>query len=431
MKKLKRVLCIIVSVECILVVILWHNRTGLVRKWPWSSDVICLDEDGSQLYGEQEIDGEWYYFDEETGIMQTGFVLLDGVTYYYNADGTRAGGALEIDGSWYYFDEDTGAMHTGFLELADGTCYYDEDGTRAAGLRAIDGALYYFDETLGTMITDQYLDITIDGVTQLVYFSDDGSMDAENVGSGTVDEDGNYVTTYAEMEAGIETIMDSYGGTCGVYFEYLPTGDFLTIEDENMYPCSLIKVFVMAAVYEEIAEGSLDYDDRLYYLENMMIYSDNTCYNTLLAMLGNGSGLDGAAVVNEYCASLGILSTAIHHGLTPGTGYFTDGGENTTCPSDVAKLLEYIYDGEIVSESACAEMIEIMSQCYESSGLPAGLPAGITCAHKSGWAYDYYLDGGIVYAPAGDFILVVFTDQTGSALVADIAEYVYDYLNEA
>ena len=72
--------------------------------------------DGSRASGEMKYNGKWYYFDED-GIMQTGFVSLPEKRVYYGSDGTMVYGEQKIENAWYYFDKWNGAMQTGFYQL--------------------------------------------------------------------------------------------------------------------------------------------------------------------------------------------------------------------------------------------------------------------------------------------------------------------------
>ena len=62
-------------------------------------------------YGEQKIDGKWYYFADGTGEMATGFTTLPyGKKVYYGGDGAMRYGEQKIDGITHYFDLETGEM---------------------------------------------------------------------------------------------------------------------------------------------------------------------------------------------------------------------------------------------------------------------------------------------------------------------------------
>lgn len=91
----------------------------------------------------------------------------------------------------------------------------------------------------------------------------------------------------------IEQKIVTMPGTIEVYFEYLPSRQSFSINNKKMYPCSVIKLFVMAATYDQIFQGTLSEKKCTPYLEDMIIISDNTSYNVLLTMIGKGNGMQG------------------------------------------------------------------------------------------------------------------------------------------
>ena len=60
--------------------------------------------------------------DTET-LKQFGWSNQDGNWYYYNAEGQLHKGWLELNGDWYYLNPDNGVMATGFIQV-DGKTYY-------------------------------------------------------------------------------------------------------------------------------------------------------------------------------------------------------------------------------------------------------------------------------------------------------------------
>ena len=359
--------------------------------------------------------------------------LFDHHKIYIHEDGSQASGMTKIDKNWYYFDPDSGYMHTGFLETDEGTYYFAEDGKQVFGLQEIKDESYFFQED-GTMAQNTFYEIKDGDQAYTAYFLDNGTMAKGEVEiEGTFyqfDKNGQIQISSTELEKQIETIQSNYSGLAEVYFKDLNSGTTIQTGNVSMYPCSIIKIFVMATVYSQIQEGNLEKSDCETYLENMIIDSDNTSYNVLVSMLGNGAPHVGTTVVNQYCASLGLEDTAIYHGLVPGEGYFEGAHENTTTPADVASLLEMIYNEEIISTKACQEMTKLLKQCNDDTGIVASLPEDIECAHKSGWAEAQYLDGGIVYAPFGDYLLVTFSDSSYQSFCQEISDCVYQYLLE-
>ena len=76
-------------------------------------------------------------------------------------------------------------------------------------------------------------------------------------------------------------------------------------------------------------------------------------------------------------------------------------------------------------------MIAILRAQKFAEGIPAGVPAGVGVAHKTGWFTGVYHDAAIVEPPRGKpFVLVVLTRgikelKRAHKLVADITRAVY------
>lgn len=134
------------------------------------------DKDGKQAKGSTEIDGKSYYFDERLGYMKTGLVTVDGTQRYYGSDGTMVTGSVTVGEDHYYFDQD-GNMHTGWLEADGEKYYYGEDGRQYFGMQEVDGKKCYFSGDTGV-----YKDMSVDPDKPMVCLTwDDGPADYTGV----------------------------------------------------------------------------------------------------------------------------------------------------------------------------------------------------------------------------------------------------------
>lgn len=112
----------------------------------WLEDLgawYFLDSSGAMRTGWQSIDGSWYFFDD-SGAMVTGWQLIDGAWYCFGISGAMQSGWLNSDGTWYYLDG-SGVMKTGWLALGDTWYFFDASGVMVTDWRLIDGVWYYFD----------------------------------------------------------------------------------------------------------------------------------------------------------------------------------------------------------------------------------------------------------------------------------------------
>ena len=83
-----------------------------------------------------------------------------------------------------------------------------------------------------------------------------------------------------------------------------------------------------------------------------------------------------------------------------------------------------------MSEGASAEMLALLLDQQLNELIPAALPGGTAIAHKTGRIEDYVHDAGIVYAPGGDYVVVLLTRWRVSPLqsqrlIRDLAARVY------
>ena len=72
-----------------------------------------LNQETEKEYtGEKYENGSWYYYLNGEKVVNQFVNLPDGRTVYYQMDGTMVYGEQAIDGNWYYFDNATGAMES-------------------------------------------------------------------------------------------------------------------------------------------------------------------------------------------------------------------------------------------------------------------------------------------------------------------------------
>ena len=109
-----------------------------------------FNEDGRTVSGWNNIDEKWYYFDMK-GIVQTGWKQIENKWYYMDGLGEMQTGWQYIGGKWYYMD-DSGQMQTGWQYIGGKWYYMDDSGQMQTGWRQIGNKWYYMNK-LGEMQT--------------------------------------------------------------------------------------------------------------------------------------------------------------------------------------------------------------------------------------------------------------------------------------
>lgn len=172
----------------------------------------------------------------------------------------------------------------------------------------------------------------------------------------------------------------------------LKTQAYSTVNaEQSMQSASVIKAFIMAAVYDKLVypnEGttvSSDYESTLKpLLTSMITVSDNDSANELVRKLGGGDFQAGATIVNEFCQERNYTST--HLGREFLATDPTD--DNYTNASDCCRLLSEIYNSSLVNADASAEMLSLLQAQTKTEKIPAGVPSGVATANKTGELAD-------------------------------------------
>lgn len=260
----------------------------------------------------------------------------------------------------------------------------------------------------------------------------------------------------------IEARVSTHRGAAGVAVIDPSTGESFAIRGNEPFPtASIIKVPILVEVFEQVEQGRLRLDDPLVVLEIdkkpgsgilqhlsaphqltvadaallMIAHSDNTAANLLIDKISIRS-------VGVRMDSLGLSRTKLHGKLfMPEASIAPDSsarwGIGVTTPLEMARLLALIYSGEAVSAEASAQMVEMLKKQFYRHGIPR-LLGGVTVANKTGSVSASRSDCGIVYSPARDYVLCVFTKENedrswsqnneGEVLIADIARIVHGAL---
>lgn len=238
----------------------------------------------------------------------------------------------------------------------------------------------------------------------------------------------------------VQSLLPTDNGTWSVYVCNLLKDSDGTINDTPMQAASLIKLYIMGAVYENYgtiaqSHNSEEIDSNI---SAMISVSDNDAANTLVNWLGNGNDAAGMAKVNNFCQEHGFTSTQMNRLLLAGK----ENGDNYTSVKDCGTFLKQIYqviNGILPSSTlanADAMYFQLKTQ-QRKNKIPAQLPEGVGTANKTGELDTVENDAAIIYDTAKGIDLVVcFMSQdltdTGAAqsTIAADARAIYGYYNE-
>ena len=218
--------------------------------------------------------------------------------------------------------------------------------------------------------------------------------------------------------------------------------------DRVFESASTIKIFILAALFDEAAQGKASLDEMLTYRESfyvdgsgmiralgpgarlraldaatlMIICSDNIATNMLIDYLGLGR-------INAFIQKIGCVSTRLNRMLRSDTwgeplGFIT--------PRDMGHYFALLSERKLAGPDADEQMTAIFRQQHynrmitgqlppyyldpEESGCDAEL---IWTATKSGSMDECRNDGGIVHTPYGEYVIVLMCTNFRNKLETD------------
>ena len=259
--------------------------------------------------------------------------------------------------------------------------------------------------------------------------------------------------------------LAGFQGQVFLYAKNLDTGaEFGLHADERVRTASTIKLPLLCALFDLVAQGQLRWDEKLTLKEEdkvsgsgilqelsaglvlnlrdlsrlMMVVSDNTATNLVLGRVSSDS-------VNAYLEKIGMRVTRSlrqirgdANQLKPAAGYSNAGqmeenkrfGIGVSTPHEMVWLLEQLTLGKIVSAEASKEILAIMKREQFKDGI--GRRLGDDVASKGGALDALRSDVGIVYGPHARIAIAATVDgmpkvdyspdNAGNILIADLTD---------
>ena len=237
----------------------------------------------------------------------------------------------------------------------------------------------------------------------------------------------------------VESALAGFQGNVLIYAKNIDTGnEFSRRADEQTRTASTIKLAIMAETFHQVAQGKLKWDDEIIltkekkqggsgilfeFADNtkidlrtavnlMIVVSDNTATNLVLDKVGTDN-------VNDFMDSLGLTNIKSMRKIGGGgdsRAWTTDPknklfGLGRATPREIAKLVEMMENGQLVSKEASAEMIAILKRQQFKDGIGRGESDTIPVASKSGALDRFRADVGIVYTRRGRILMAIYIDD--------------------
>jgi beta-lactamase class A len=232
------------------------------------------------------------------------------------------------------------------------------------------------------------------------------------------------------LQEKLNSVVKDFKGEVGIYVRHLKTGKTAAIWADSLFPtASMIKIPIMAGLFDKIKKGELDYHAQLIYRDSllypgedilgafkdsmaislskvvmlMITTSDNTASLWCQHMAGTGTA------INTWLEKNGFQHTRVNS-RTPGRQESQKlYGWGQTTPKEMAEFLVRIREGKAVSADASERMYRNLTRIYWDGEALSQIPPTVQAASKQGAVNQSRSEVVLVNAPSGDYVFCVIT----------------------
>lgn len=244
------------------------------------------------------------------------------------------------------------------------------------------------------------------------------------------------------LKEAVDRALTDSKGTYGVVIKNLTSGEIYNLnENKTFNPGSLYKLWVMIVTFQQIEQGQVDKDEVL--SANIQDLNNEFGISRDVAEMTEGEitltvhdALEQMITISHNYAALLLIerikrSTISNFLQNYGFMESTTGDEQQTTPKEIAVFSEKLYRGELANPDNTAKMLDLLKRQTKNEKLPKYLPERTIIAHKTGEIDNFSHDAGIVFAPLGNYVIVVMSESDSpygaEERIANISKAVYDY----
>ena len=262
------------------------------------------------------------------------------------------------------------------------------------------------------------------------------------------------------LQAQIEEAVRGFHGDAGVYVHHLGSGATAEIRADELFPtASMIKVPLLARLFQRVDAGELSLDTTLVFRDSLR-YSDEDVLGEfrdsatiplgqvafLTAALSDNTAalwiqaLDGGGgAVNDWLAAHGFDSTRVNSRSAGRVDAWKLYGWGQTTPREIARLLVEIRRGQLLSPASSERLYRLLGKSYWDDVALAEIPPTVQVASKQGMVDRSRSEVLLVNAPSGPYVLSVITrnqadttwtpENEGEQLIRRVSGLVYRHFN--
>lgn len=244
-------------------------------------------------------------------------------------------------------------------------------------------------------------------------------------------------TAEIDFDKIIDIAKEDSNGKYSIYIKNLNTKKEFSNEDKNSkrIASGLVFIPILIATIEKMDSNKFSLDDLVqikYFsqgsgkvqssdigkkitvdelLTNVFKYSDNTCANLLIDLVGGFDEINN--IMRSYNLNNIIVERKLMDLKAPSEGF-----DNYVTIHDLAMLMEKLYAKEILTPDNCDLALKYLAMS-EKEGIKKNIK-NAKVYHKIGLISQIFNDCGIVKTQKSSFIIIVMTQNTDRRIAEDI-----------
>jgi beta-lactamase class A len=246
------------------------------------------------------------------------------------------------------------------------------------------------------------------------------------------------------LQKQIEVLVADFHGTVGIYIHDLKKDRIASFHADTLFPtASIVKIPILIGIMDRIQQKELEFHQVMVYkdtfnydpgedvlasfkpdekilLSKLMLLSISLSDNTASLLLQGLAG--GGLRINKLMDSLGYIYTRVNSRTSGREQEREIYGWGQTTPREMARLMEQITEGQILSQRSSDRMLRTLGRQYWDEVAISQIPPNVFVASKSGAVDESRNEVLYVNAPHA-YIFSIFTKNN--------TDQSWDYNNEA
>ncbi|MEN9407651.1 MAG: hypothetical protein RLZZ455_867 [Candidatus Parcubacteria bacterium] len=256
-----------------------------------------------------------------------------------------------------------------------------------------------------------------------------------------VETQNDLVIRFLPLRKELRSVVAPYGESFGFYFEYLPTGASIGVNEKNEFEsASLFKVPIVMAYYRTKEKRGI-VEDPIVTIQKSQIDKEfgslwkrgvgaKISLKDAVSFALRESDNTAAQIISSYKEHDDLLD--VYEGID--IDLKTVNQHAIISVKGFSSVLKSLFFASVISRDHSEFILSELSQSVFSNALRSGVPEEIPVAHKVGFLDEnMYMDCGIVYVPRRPYVLCMVSASDGDEAdrrMKEVSEKIYNFVKD-